>query len=506
MVLVWAVVIAGSAVEMSPGSPAGGICAHEDCDDNGLCDICGETVTVTVDFYAINDLHGKFDDSSSQPGVDELTMYFKERYTVLDNVVLLSSGDMWQGSAESNETEGRIVIDWMNELGFESMTLGNHEFDWGVDVIAANACEAEFPFLAINVYDAATGGPVSYCRPSVMIERSGAKIGIIGAIGDCYSSIAPDMTRGIYFVTGNELTELVKKEAARLKAEGADFIVYSLHDGYSDSFTDVKVLTDGRMISYYDTVLSDGSVDLVFEGHTHQMYVTLDGKGVYHLQNGGENKGISHARAVINPVSGSDSVTTVEIVPESYYSQRGSDSLRDELLLKYDDAIAATREVIGSSSEYLGRDELRDIVARLYYEKGEEVWGGDYDIVLGGGFLSVRNPGHLDKGDVTCGMLQSLFPFDNELVLCSIAGIDLDRVFFHSMNDNYFIYCGDYGNEVRDSIDPTAVYYVIVDTYSSTYEPNRLTEIERLGEAYYARDMLADLIRAGGLEVDNNKY
>ena len=115
------------------------------------------SLLVTLDFYVLNDLHGKFDDTDSNGGVDELTSYLLDTQFYDDHTVFLSSGDMWQGSSESNLTEGLIVTDWMNELGFVSMTLGNHEYDWGEETITKNLDLAEFPFLAINIYDRDTG-------------------------------------------------------------------------------------------------------------------------------------------------------------------------------------------------------------------------------------------------------------------------------------------------------------------------------------------------------------
>ena len=143
---------------------------HSDNDNNGVCDTCYKSVFVYFDFYAINDLHGKLSDGEDHPGVDELSTYLKRKQLSDDHVVLLSSGDMWQGSAESNMTKGLIITDWMNEMGFVSMTLGNHEFDWGESYIEENAKLAEFPFLAINIYDRETDQRVDYCQASVMLE------------------------------------------------------------------------------------------------------------------------------------------------------------------------------------------------------------------------------------------------------------------------------------------------------------------------------------------------
>jgi hypothetical protein len=170
---------------------------HVDLDNNSYCDDCGQYVVILVDFYVINDLHGKLADTDDNVGADELSTYLKTVMNADDNAVLLSSGDMWQGSSESNLTYGLMMTDWMNYMDFESMTLGNHEYDWGEEYISVNNDSAEFPLLAINVFDKSTGERAEYCDASVIVERNGLKIGIIGAMGDCYSSISAMILRRI---------------------------------------------------------------------------------------------------------------------------------------------------------------------------------------------------------------------------------------------------------------------------------------------------------------------
>jgi hypothetical protein len=97
-----------------PNPPTAG-CPHIDANDDGDCDDCGITVLIALDLYAINDLHGKFADGDTHPGVDELTTYLKAAIAADDSAILLSSGDTWQGSSESNLTRGLILTDWMNE-------------------------------------------------------------------------------------------------------------------------------------------------------------------------------------------------------------------------------------------------------------------------------------------------------------------------------------------------------------------------------------------------------
>ncbi len=451
--------------------------------------------TVELSFFAVNDLHGKFMDTSGQPGVDEFTTYLKDLYKdTAREEILLSSGDMWQGTVESSSNQGQLMTEWMNEVGFVSMTLGNHEFDWGPAVLDPNSELAEFPFLGINV--TYQGGPASYCKPSVIVEKSGVKIGVIGAIGDCLSSISGEFQTGLHFATGGELTALVKKESTRLrKEEGCDLIVYSIHDGGDDfSSSGVNNVKNSDM-SYYDTALSDGYVDLVFEGHTHKQYILKDEYGVYHLQGGGENKAISRADVSIDTETGEYTVTP-KLVKNSEYAKSSlqDDPVVETIYEKYFPDSDPYTTVLGENVYKWDSSDIADKVAELYYNKGIEEWGDEYEIALGGGYLKTRSPYDLAKGNVTYADLFSILPFDNAIVLGSIKGRFLKSNFLSTTNKNYHTYTkGLYASDVDD--DKT--YYIVVDSYTSSYAPNHITEVKRLEGKVYARDLVADYIADG---------
>lgn len=460
--------------------PTGPACQqHMDDNRDDVCDVCFQTVIVYIDFYSINDLHGKFVDSDTQIGVDELTTFLKKARQEDDYAFFLSAGDMWQGGAESNMTKGQIMTDWMNALDFTAMTIGNHEYDWGSEHIRANSQIAEFPFLAINIYDSATNERVDYCEPSVVVEAGGLQIGIIGAMGNHYTSIAPDKCADVYFKTGSQLTALVKEESTRLQAQGVDFIVYVIHSDQSD----------------YDSTLSSGGyVDLVFEGHTHQGYCKTDSYGIYHLQNKGDNQdGLSHVEIAINSVTNDFKVQEAGQISKSKYQNMADDPIVEELLEKYKDVISDAYATLGYNSAYRSSTALGNIVAELYYKAGVEKWGDQYNIVLGGGSLKTRSPYNLPVGEVTYADLQALFTFDNELRLCSIKGSDLLRRFYN--NSDYRIY----SPVSAQSINANETYYIIVDTWSSDYAPNKLTTIAKYDAGVFARDLLAEYVKEGGL-------
>ena len=473
---------------------------HSDANNDKLCDACSISVITTFDFYAINDLHGKFTDTENTVGVEGLTTYLKTSAALDDNPIFLSSGDMWQGGGYSNITKGKIITDWMNALGFASMTLGNHEFDWGEEYIIENEKLASFPMLAINIYEKSTNKQVEYCQSSVMIECNGLQVGIIGAAGDNYSSISSDKVEDVYFKTGSQLTALVKAESQKLRNEGADIIVYSLHDGYSQSTSD-KTISNSALSSYYDISLSNGYVDIVFEGHTHRSYAVADSQSVYHLQNSGDNGGISHAELEYNFANGNYTVTQAEHIPSTKYRDLEDDAIIAEILEKHKESVAKADTVVGQNDIQRDKDSLRSIIAQLYFNAGNERWGDKYDIVLGGGFMTVRSPGYLRYGILTYADLEAILPFDNKIVLCSIKGRDLSSKFVNTSNSNYFVYYGEYGKTVRESIDYDATYYVIVDTYTALYAPNKLTIVEEYDDNVFARDLLANHIKAGNLIV-----
>lgn len=377
------------------------------------------------------------------------------------------------------------------------MTLGNHEFDWKTDKIKTNAELAKFPFLAINVYERATNQRVAYCRSSVMVKKDGAKVGIIGAIGDCYSSISASMCKDVYFKVGSELTALIKAESQNLKKQGADYIVLSIHDGYENSSSYSQSISNSDM-TWYDASLSNGYVDMVFEGHTHQSYMLVDSYGVNHLQAGGQNQGVSNAVAKINYANGK-STTSTKILANSTYEKETHDGIIDTLVETYSSEIGNPDEIIGENGQYRNSYALRTAMASAYLRKGQSMWGSEYDIVLAGGSINVRYPSYLPAGNVTMRQIQMLFPFDNEVQLCAIKGVDLLNRYFN--NTKYYYARGNNADSVearlKNGQDLNKTFYIVSDSWNSDYSINNLTVIKTLGDVCYPRDCLAEYIKAG---------
>ena len=397
---------------------------------------------------------------------------------------------MWQGSVESGLTRGNVFTEWMNYMNFVSMTVGNHEFDWGSQYIASNQALANFPTLGINVLNRSNNQRVDYLSPSVTFTRGGAKIGVIGAIGDCYSSISRSKVSDVTFATGYALTNLVKQESNRLRnEEHCDFIIYSLHGTYNEND--------------YDYELSSGHhVDIVLEGHSHNKYADKDEYGVYHIQSNAYNENFYRISVDLNLTNKTCNIhepvsynTTLSYSPYRNYQE---DAGVLNILNKYKDKYEFAYEVSGYNETTRYASELKQKVADLYYEYGNTTWGTQYNLVLGGGYISCRGS-NLPQGDVTYADLYNLFPFDNDIALCSITGRNLRNTqFITGTNSNYYINWSDYGESIRYSINDSTTYYLVTDTYTVDYYTslNVVSYLENGGT--YARDLLDRYIRNDG--------
>ena len=184
------------------------------------------------------------------------------------------------------------------------------------------------------------------------------------------------------------------------------------------------------------------------------------------------------------------------LIGDSVYanSSISGDPIIGEIFGKYfpDDNPYTT--VLGKNASRRNGDTICETLAKLYYNKGVKEFK-DYKIVLGGGYLKTRNPYYVYAGNVTYADLFSVLPFDNDIVLGRIQGRYLKSRFLQADNSNYHYYSTVGVNEVSDS----EYYYIITDSYTSTYRYNNITEVTRL-KGTYARDLLAEFVSEGGWE------
>jgi 2',3'-cyclic-nucleotide 2'-phosphodiesterase (5'-nucleotidase family) len=142
--------------------------------------------------------------------------------------LLLSSGDNWTGPAISSWYHGEPTVAAFNALGYHASTLGNHEFDFGPEVLEQRSAEAEFPFLAANLRLRNTGEPVDFAEPWLILSVSGVRVGIVGLAGTHTPVTAhPERVADFEFLDYREVLEVA---IPSVRGAGADLVVLLIHE------------------------------------------------------------------------------------------------------------------------------------------------------------------------------------------------------------------------------------------------------------------------------------
>ena len=194
------------------------------------------------------------------------------------NVLLLHAGDFSQGTSYFTVLGGDVEIDVINAMKYDCVTLGNHEFDNGVDELARRLAKLKCPVVCAN-YDFSKVAPGPYVKPYAIIKKAGMKIGIIGLMPDITTLVSKETSSQI---PGFDNAEVVNNWAAFLKNEmGCDLVIALTHIGYEgEAYTDFMLVRNTR------------GVDIVVGGHSHTFIVkpgyemNLDGELVPIVQNG----------------------------------------------------------------------------------------------------------------------------------------------------------------------------------------------------------------------------
>lgn len=171
------------------------------------------------------------------------------------NVLLLHAGDFDQGTSYFSVLGGDIEIDLINAMKYDCVTLGNHEFDNGVDELARRLAKIKCPVVCAN-YDFSKVSLSQYVKPYTILKKAGMRIGIIGLMPDITILVSKEVSD---MIPGYENSEVVNKWAEYLKTEKkCDLVIALTHIGFeNEPYLDQMLVRRTR------------NVDLVVGGHSH---------------------------------------------------------------------------------------------------------------------------------------------------------------------------------------------------------------------------------------------
>lgn len=213
-------------------------------------------------------------------GVIERAAYVDSVRTAVGkkNVLLLHAGDFSQGTSYFTELGGDIEIDLINAMKYDVVTLGNHEFDNGIDELARRLDNLKCPVVCAN-YDFSELVLGKYVKPYAIVRKGGMKIGVIGLLTDVtrvvQKSIADKMNRFDDIEVANKWADYLKNE------EHCDMVIALTHIGFDSVGMNDPALVAGTR-----------NIDLVVGGHSHTFLTdaeyrnNLDGRPVPIVQDG----------------------------------------------------------------------------------------------------------------------------------------------------------------------------------------------------------------------------
>ena len=408
------------------------------------CTICGyERVTPiysqvqTIDIYATNDIHGQIyeerdeSDSVSRAPLDRYMTFLKNQKTNEEtNALLLDQGDTWQGSIYSNYNHGGLITDVMNYVQFDARTIGNHDFDWGIDAIKNNTKKSyngyTTPTLGANIYnyDFDSGREGSQQQSdlgisSVTYDVGGVKVGIIGTIGSSQiTSICTNYVKDICFKAH---IPIIKAEAEKLRNdENCDVVILSHHGDQDD-------LVNNNLSSYIDIALC---------AHSHQREWYQEDDLIY-VQGGHNSAYVSYLtfsfnkenHQIVNAIDGAflSAQQIYNAVPENAIDANIVGMIENNRTVcartnPISEVLAnnVTGDFYKQSDTNLGQDgTLPNLMADAMFEQA--IAEGHNDI-----YCSYVNYARHDlaSGSWNFADVFEAFPFENEVYIMEVSGAD----------------------------------------------------------------------------------
>lgn len=390
---------------------------------------CGEkpvmgkdaTATEPVVILHTNDVHGAIENYAKVAVLAD--QYAAEGAYVL----VLDAGDFSQGDSTVSLSEGATAIELMNMVGYDAVALGNHEFDYGYEVLKQNMASANFPVLAANVK---YNGELAFDDAAVFTTPGGTKIGVFGLdTPETATKAHPGKIAGVTFAGGEEMYQIAQDMVTMLREEeGCNYVICIGHLGIDDE----TAVTANRSI---DLLAKVTGIDVFIDGHSHSTEEEIAEK-----TNADRKVGDTVVTSTgtklenIGVVTIKDSTITTECVPtegievpaDNEIAARAA-AIAAEVEAEYGTVFAKTEVTLNGEKAPGNRTEetnLGDLITdALVWKSDLEGEAVDGAITNGGGIRAT-----IEAGDITKKDINTVLPFGNTLSIIKISGSELLEV------------------------------------------------------------------------------
>ncbi|MGM0438067.1 MAG: 5'-nucleotidase C-terminal domain-containing protein [Bacillota bacterium] len=363
-----------------------------------------------------NDTHGRVEEGSyAGMGFAKVSTIVKNYRAEKDNVILLDSGDTFHGQNIVNLSEGESMVKILNHMGYDALTVGNHDFNFGQDQLQKLNEMTDFPILGANLEP-------KLVDEYVIKDIDGFKVGIFGlATPETAYKTHPKNVEGLEFL---DPVQTAKDMVAELEDE-TDMIIALSHLGMSE----------GSDYTSIDVAENVEGIDLIVDGHSH--HALEEGRmvnDVLIVQAGEYDKNVGVVDIAIRD-NKIDSMKASLITKED-----AEDIEKDQTILDLVADIKAENEEI--TSEVIGKTAVELNGEREYVRTGETNLGsllGDAMLAAVDAEVAITNGGgiraSIDKGEITRGEIISVLPFGNTVVVKKLKGSDLLNAVEHGLSE-----------------------------------------------------------------------
>ena len=335
-------------------------------------------------------------------------------------VILVDAGDYSQGTSYVSVTKGLDAIEMMNAAGYDVVTLGNHEFDYGYTQLKDNMTKAKFKVLCADVFNA-DGTPI-FDANYTYTTKSGVKIGFFGMeTPETQTKANPTKIKGLTFATNDAFTKAAANQVEALK--DADVVICLAHLG-----------VDGESKPYRSTDLYAAvkGIDFIIDGHSHT--VMTKGENGEPIQSTGTafaNIGVIVIDDATKKIESNSLFEIKEDTAKDATVAAAAQKIIDRIDKEYGAVFAKSEVVLNGAkapngnrdSETNNGDLITDaMVWKILQDKESLTVDADHVVALtnGGGIRKAINP-----GDVTKKNINEVLPFGNTVVTIYITGAEL---------------------------------------------------------------------------------
>lgn len=335
-------------------------------------------------------------------GCAALAGYIDSLKAIYPRTITLNAGDDFQGSPISSFTKGRSQIRILNEIRPDAFTIGNHEFDYGIDNLRANLKAAEFPIVSANLFDSTRNALL--VDPFILIEENNLQVAVIGLImADLKSTVLPQNISGISVLDPLKATKIILD---RVK-DRADLIVLLTHQGFrEDSLLALQLQ----------------AVDVIVGGHSHTTLrkpVMVNHILICQAGSRGRYLGQLNARVDLakNSIAAYD-YQLIETVVEQIRENEKVKTVVDSLESTIESEMNRQIGVLENDWIRSGRHESN--IGNWITDALREKFGTDIALHNSGGIRK-----NLGAGPITVRDVWEISPFDNTIEIISLSGSQL---------------------------------------------------------------------------------